>query len=448
LADDLLSPLDLAFWNLDSPGHPMYLGAMAVFETDAQFDADRIASLVAERAAAVPRLRLRVREVWYGAGGAAWVPDETFDVTRHVRVVRRADTTAAVAELMARPMDRARPLWQAYVIDGMDDVSFSVLVKLHHALADGLRAVEIGAALLDQGARKPAPAPQEGNAGRRGLLPFGVPLPSIPDPRRLVTGIPAAVRQAGQAFGIGAAVVRAATLEGRGPESLAAPSSGTRRLATAVLDLDVVHLVRKTCGGTVNDVVMAVLTGAMRKWLQDRGDDSQGPVPRALIPVACRRRKGTGVGNRLSGYVLRLPVAEADPLTRVRRVREDMERNKAAGPDKGPGAVALLADSFPSFAHRIGGPLLGRTARLLFDILVTNVPMLDIPLTLAGCRLSQLYPIPPLAGGQSLAVAVSTYRRRVHIGLFADGEAVHDLEKLSAGLYDALAELTDACARQ
>lgn len=461
MADELLSPLDLAFWNLDSPGHPMYLGAVAVFERAPghPVDAEGLAALIAARAEKAPRMRQRVRDVWYGVGGAAWAPDEHFDVRRHVHAVRRADTSAAVAELMSRPMDREHPPWEVYVIEGAPDAPVSVLVKLHHALADGLRAVEFGAVLLDQGARQAAapaaratpapPAPRQPAGLHLPALP-GLPgLSGLPDPRQVVASLPSRVREAGRALGIGSAVLRA-SLDPGGPAALgAAPRHGgaPRRFAGASLDVDDMHRVRKTSGGTVNDVVMAVVAGALRRWMESRGDDPDGPGPRALIPVARRRRKGVrgGRGNRISGYLLRLPVGEADPLTRLRGVREGMDRNKAAGPDTGPGAVALLADSVPPLAHRFAAPLLAASARLLFDVLVTNVPMLDVPLTLDGCRMTELHPIAPLARGQSLAVAISTYRGRVHIGLFADAAAVPDADALAAALHGSLAELLAAC---
>jgi diacylglycerol O-acyltransferase / wax synthase len=442
---ELLSPLDLAFWNLDSSSHPLYLGAMAVFERDPGTDVARIASLLAGRAAAVRRLRRRVQRVWYPVGGAAWVPDGSFDARSHVRVERlpdgagQAESAALAAELMTRPMDRNRPPWELYVIDGPGSGSLSVLVKLHHALVDGLSAVKFGTALLDQSAsvRRPPRKP----AARR-TLPFGVP-----DPRRLI-------RETGQALGVGASVVRASLTTPGGPAALTAPygvptgnATGTRRLATVALDLDDLKRIRKTTGGTVNDVVMALVGGALRDWMHDRGDGFPRREPRALIPVARRRsRSDPGTGNRISGYLLRLPAAEPDPLARVRRVREAMERNKAAGPDAGPGAVALLADTVPALAQRLGAPLVGRAAPLLFDLLVTNVPLPDIPLSLDGCHLRELYPVAPLACGQSLAVAASTYRGRAHIGLFADAAAVPDLERLVTCLHENLAELTIACA--
>ncbi|WP_369217400.1 WS/DGAT domain-containing protein, partial [Streptomyces flavofungini] len=250
----------------------------------------------------------------------------------------------------------------------------------------------------------------------------------------------------GQALGIGTSVARA-TLGVRSCAAFTSDASGTRATAGAVLDLDDVHRVRKAVGGTVNDVLIAVVAGALRRWLDERGDGSEGIEPRALVPVSRRRpRTAQPPGNRLSGYLVRLPVGDEDPLARLRAVRAAMDRNKEAGPERGAGAVALLAEHVPSIGHRIGGPAVAQAARLLFDILVTSVPLPGIGLRLGGCPLAAVYPFAPLARGQSLAVAVSTYRGRVHYGLLADAAAVPDLDLLARCVREELDELVAVCA--
>ncbi|MEU9706739.1 WS/DGAT domain-containing protein, partial [Streptomyces sp. NPDC047981] len=245
---------------------------------------------------------------------------------------------------------------------------------------------------------------------------------------------------------VGASVARAGRLDAPATAALAADSSGTRRVATAVLDLDRVHRVRRGAGGTANDVLLAVVAGALRRWLDGRGAEVPGADPRALVPVS-RRRPGAaaGTGNSFSAYLLALPVTEPDPAARLAAVRRDMDRNKADGPLRGAGAVAVLADQLPPLAHRFGAPLAGGAARLLFDVLVTNVPLPRSALSLGGAPLRTLYPMAPLARGQSLAVAMSPYGGRVHIGLVADGKAVPDLDALAAALVDEL-DLLDGAA--
>ncbi|MEU9319984.1 wax ester/triacylglycerol synthase family O-acyltransferase [Streptomyces sp. NPDC048295] len=455
MGTDLLAPLDLAFWHLESDAHPMHLGALAVFSPAPGpahgAGAEAVLELLGTRAAAIPRLRMRVRDVLLPVGGAAWFVDKDFDVHRHVRRVRltgaesrdeggafMAGATRLAGELMERPLERGLPPWQMYVIGGADGGPFAVLVKLHHALADGMRAVAIGAGIFDEIAA--AGRARAGASARRART---VPPRSwMPGPRQVAGLALGRIEDLGRAFGVGASMVRASRLDPRGAPALTASSSGTRRLATADLDLEAVQRIRRAAGGTTNDVLLAIVAGALRRWMRERGEALPDEDPRALVPVS-RRRPGQGAatGNRLSAYLLGLPVGEPDPWKRLGRVRTDMDRNKAAGPLRGAGAVAVLADQLPSLAHRFGAPLAGNAARMLFDVLVTNVPLPRSALSLGGCPLRAVYPMAPLARGQALAVALSTYGGRVRVGLVADGKALPDLERLARCAGEEVAEL-------
>ncbi|MET9908255.1 wax ester/triacylglycerol synthase family O-acyltransferase [Streptomyces sp. NPDC006476] len=442
MTSDLLAPLDLAFWNIESAEHPMHLGALGVFSAHSPTAGAHAADLLAARAAAVPGLRMRIRDVWQpfsfrplAFGGATREPDPAFDPLHHVRLhAPTADFHTVAGRLMERPLQRGRPPWEAHVLPGEDGVSFAVLFKFHHALADGLRALTLAAAVLDpMDLPERRPRPQE---PRRGVLP---------DVRRLPELVRGAVSDAGRALDIGASLA-VSGLGVRSSSALAAEPTGRRRTAGVVIDLDDVHRVRKSEGGTVNDVLIAVVAGALRRWLDERGDGSEGVRPRALIPVSKRRpRTATPQGNRLSGYLIRLPVDDPDPLGRLGTVRAAMGRNKDAGPNRGAGAVALLADHVPPLGLRLGGPLAGQAARLWFDILVTSVPLPSIGLKLGGNPVTEVYPLAPLARGQALAVAVSTYRGHVHYGLVADAKAVPDLDRLAAALTAEVETLITAC---
>ncbi len=470
---DPLAPLDLAFWNLESAGHPMHLAALGVFTAGSPSAAAHAADLLAARSAAVPGLRMRIRDTWQplglrrslsalrrswpatgepltaalgrpltsvvrgslAFGGAAREPDPGFDPLDHVRLHEPvADFHAAAGDLMGRPLERTRPPWEAHVLPEEGGARFAVLFKFHHALADGLRALTLAAALMDP-TDLPTPRPRPAEPAR------GV----VPDVREVPGMVRDALAGAGRALDIGAAVARS-TLDMRSSPALTCAPSGTRRTAGVVVDLDDVHRIRKSAGGTVNDVLIAVVAGALRRWLDERGDGSDGVAPRALVPVSRRRpRTAHPQGNRLSGYLIRLPVDEKDPVTRLTRVRTAMDRNKEAGPHRGAGAVALLAEHVPPLGHRVGGPLLGQAARLWFDVLVTSVPLPGFGLRLGGDPLGAVFPLAPLAPGHSLAVAVSTYRGRVHYGLVADGAAVEDLGLLARAVTEEVTALTVAC---
>ncbi|MDI3389220.1 wax ester/triacylglycerol synthase family O-acyltransferase [Streptomyces sp. B-S-A8] len=440
MTPDLLAPLDLAFWNIESDRHPMHLGALGVFAADSPEVARHAATLLAARAVAVPGLRMRIRDAWLPFGGAVRTPDADFDPARHVHLACVArDFHAAAGELMERPLDRARPPWEVHVLPGPDGASFAVLFKFHHALADGLRALTLAAGVLD-------PLPEATAPRRNRPAPTATaPALRVPDLSDTLDLVRRRVGEVGQALDIGASVARATWGYLDAAPALTADATGTRRTAGVVVDIDDIHRIRKRTGGTVNDVLIAAVAGALRRWLTERGESADGVRPRALIPVSRRRpRDAHPGGNRLSGYLIRLPVAEPDPLERLRTVRTAMDRNKEAGPNRGAGAVALLADHVPPLGHRLGGPVVAQAARLLFDILVTSVPLPGVGLRLGGCPLTAVYPFAPLAQGQSLAVAVSTYRGNVHYGLIADAESVPDLDRLAQALRAEIAELGEA----
>ncbi|MFE9725793.1 wax ester/triacylglycerol synthase family O-acyltransferase [Streptomyces sp. NPDC005794] len=441
MSTELLAPLDLAFWHLESDTHPMHLGALAVFDPVPGVAPQDLLELLGARAAAIPRLRMRVRDVLLPVGGAAWFTDKDFDVHRHVRrVVLPAgdfmtETTRLAGALMEGPLGRGLPPWEMYLLDSPGDGPFAVLVKLHHALADGMRAVAIGAGIFDQIASAGA---GRGAVRRRTPVP---PRSWPPGPYEAAGMAMGRLGDVGRALGVGASVVRASRLDLRATTALTARSSGTRRLATAELDAETVQRVRRTEGGTANDVLLAVVAGALRRWMIERGEPLPGADPRALVPVSRRRPGGAATGNRLSAYLLGLPVGEPDARERLRLVRTGMDRNKAAGPLRGAGAVAVLADQLPALAHRFGAPLAGNAARMLFDILVTSVPLPRSALSLGGCPLRAVYPMAPLARGQSLAVALSTYGGRVQVGLVADGKALPDLDRLASAVHEELDDL-------
>lgn len=419
----------------------MHLGALAVFDPAPGVSAPQLLDLLGARAAAIPRLRMRVRDVLLPVGGAAWFTDKDFEVQRHVtRVVLPegdflTEAGRLAGELMEQPLGRGLPPWRMYLLDSPGDGPFAVLVKLHHALADGMRAVAIGAGIFDQIASAGA---GRGAVNRRTPVP---PRSWLPGPYEVAGMARERLGEVGRALGVGASVVRASRLDLRATTALAARSSGTRRLATAELDAATVQRIRRTEGGTANDVLLAVVAGALRRWMLDRGEALPGADPRALVPVSRRRPGGAATGNKLSAYLLGLPVGEPDPRERLRLVRTGMNRNKAAGPLRGAGAVAVLADQLPALAHRFGAPLAGNAARMLFDILVTSVPLPRSALSLGGCPLRAVYPMAPLARGQALAIALSTYGGRVQVGLVADGKALPDLDRLATALREELCDL-------
>ncbi|MFF5233324.1 wax ester/triacylglycerol synthase family O-acyltransferase [Dactylosporangium sp. NPDC000521] len=455
-----LSALDAAFLCLESRQAPLHLGALAIFGPQRDIAPDQLSALLGDRVQRVPSLHRRVRMTWLPPGAMRWVQDESFDLAHHLHqhtLDEHGDDALAdlVVALMAVPLNQHRPLWQLHLITGLSRGRFALLVKVHHAMADGLRAVQLGIRLLDQCTDAPPTAaapPNRTGFGPLSLLDIGRAVVGMAfHPDRTVAGlaryaasIPGAVAEALGTASIAASVVshvRIGTLLAPGISSTA-PSTN-QRLALLKLDLDTVRQVGKRHGGTDNDILLTVMTGALREWLTGKGRRVGSRNVRALIPVS-RRTHGPHCGNLLSGYLCDLPTREPNPLARLHKIRTMMNQHKAAGFTHGPGAFPILADRLPAAVHHLTAPLTRHCAPLLFDTIVTNVPIPTRPWTLAGAPLQEVYPIVPLAHGQALGIALFTYQGSIHVGLRADPQMVPDLPRLAAAVPTALATLTAA----
>lgn len=403
----------------------MHFGVALLFAPGEPVDPDRLTALLARRAANIPPLRRKIRAGLFPPGSVTWVDDPDFRAVKHIRHHRLTTLydpdplPEFAARWIAEPLDPHRPLWELTVVTGFPDGAFAVLLKLHHALTDGAGAYAVTVGLLDG---SPVPEPEQ----------------AIPRPRSPMS----AVRETWETAGIASSVVRAA----RPPcLPLAAPATAERRLGFARLAAADLRRIRRAHGGTTNDVVLAVLSGALREWLVNRGIRAEGRSVRALIPVSVRgRAAGQLGGNKLSGYLCDLPVGMDDPVRRLAEVRASMERNKAAGPSRGAGAIPLLAERMPAALHWLGTRTAGLAAPLLFDLVVTTVPVPSARHALAGAPLAQVYPFVPLAPHQAVGIAVAPYLDSVHIGLQANADAVADLGSLRDAVAKAAAELLDA----
>src|SRR5436305_13225596 len=297
MAGDQLSGLDTAFLCLESADAPMHLGALAVFDGRAAVPPGRLVTLLGERAARLSRLRRRVVPLRTATGGDVWQADPRFDVRRHVQLHRldgadQPSLAEVAARLMAEPLDVAHPLWQVHVLTGLADDRFAVLVKMHHAVADGLRAVEIGLGLLDGYTDLVAARtmPEAVDRSVLGTVRSAVRFAAHPDRllgrvARTAAGLPGAMREVG---GIAASVLSNVRLRtDRSPLTAGARLSvpAGRRLALLRLDGSELRQVRRVHGGTDNDILLAVLAGALRDWVSQRGQPAEDVRLRVLVPV-------------------------------------------------------------------------------------------------------------------------------------------------------------------
>ncbi len=456
---DRLSPLDASFLFAEDRTRPMHIGGVMTFAPPSgEFDTGAFVELIGRRLHLVPRYRQKVREVPGHLGLPVWVDDPGFDLDYHVRRSALpapgtdAQLRALVGRLLGRRLDRSRPLWEIYVVEGLEDGRFAVITKTHHAMVDGLASMDVGSLLLD-----PTPQPRETGPDEWRPAPEPSALDLAADAlrdavRRPRTVLEVAARAGADVREIVAGVERTvATLVsatgGRPLHPLNAEIGEHRRFGTACSAL-ADHKKVRARGGTVNDVVLAVVAGALRHWMMTRGEPlPEGATVRALVPVSVRARRGAAAvpsGNSISAYFVELPVGEGDPLRRLDRISAAMAAHKASGRAVGPTTLIRLAGLAPPTLHSLGIRLASQFSSLAYNVLVSNVPGPARPLYAMGARMLDMYPVVPLAGGQAVSIGITSYDGNMHYGLNADRDAMPDVDVLAGAMTDALAELVAA----
>ena len=458
---DRLSSLDVSFLYLEEATTPMHVGGVSVFELPAGgFDYDRLVSLIKRRIAFVPRYRQRIRWVPGRIASPVWVDDENFDVAYHVRrsALPKPGTDAQLrdlaARIMSRPLDRSRPLWEMYLVEGLEGGRFALLTKTHHAMVDGIAAVDIGQVILDA---TPEPRPTPASSWRPAQEPSSIELVAgaindlVRGPSAIFESVRSGLgdirRTAGKVAGTATGVLAIARTVSRSAQvsPLNVEIGEQRRYGTTESDLDDYKAIRKAHGGTINDVVLAVVAGALREWLMTRGEAIGGAsVVRAMVPVSVRTEDQSGVpGNRVSSYLVDLPVGEPSPVMRLHQISYAMKGHKETGQAVGADAIISVAGFAPPTLHSLGARAGSSLSKRLFNVVVTNVPGPQFPLYAAGARLLAAYPVVPLAKGQAVSIGLTSYDGGVYFGLNADRDAMPDIDVLTQCIADALAELRD-----
>jgi hypothetical protein len=398
----------------------MTLGGVMTFEPErGRFDVDAFVELIGSRLSLVPRYRQKIREVPGRLGLPVWVDDKDFDLSFHVRRAALPAPGSDVAlrdlvgRLLSRQLDRARPLWEIYVLEGFEDYRIAIVMKIHHAMVDGLASMDVGSMLLDT-----TPTPRR----------------VADDDWRTVGGVADAVKTA---------------RHGRSVWALNGPIGMQRRFGMARTSLFEHRVIRRrhgADGGSVNDVVLAVVAGALRRWLIARGEPIfPDSVVRTMVPVSVRGRNGSSThGNQISAVFVELPVGVPDPVGRLRSIAQQMEARKRFGRSAGTTAVVGLAGLATPTMHAMGARLSSRLSSRLFNVVVTHVPGPSRPLYAMGARMRDMYPVVPLAHGQAVAIGVTSYDGTVCYGLNADRDALPDVDVLADAINDSLAELKEA----
>ncbi len=458
---DRLSPLDVSFLYMEEPTTPMHVGGLAVFQPPAEgFDYDRLVRLIEDRISLVPRYRQKVRWVPGHLANPVWADDADFDVTFHVRrsALPRPGSDAQLRELvsrlMSRRLDRNRPLWEMYLVEGLEGGRIAVITKTHHAMVDGISAVDIGQVILDvtptprdvpDDLWMPAPAPTMVGLVADAVAELVRRPTAVVDTVRM--GVLDARSTAGKLIGAVGGLAAAARIAAK--PAPATPMNVTigeqRRFGVARTDLDDYKRVRKPHGGTVNDVVLATVAGALRGWLLSRGEAVTASTSmRALVPVSVRtdEQRGAG-GNRVSSFLVDLPVGEPDPIVRLSQVSYAMKAHKESGQSVGADALVALGGFAPPTLHSLGARAANGFTRRLFNLVVTNVPGPQFPLYAAGAQLLEMFPVVPLARGQGLSIGLTSYNGQVYYGLNADRDALPDVDVIGSLIEESLAELVD-----
>ena len=459
---DRLNPLDVSFLYLEGRTTPMHVGGLAVFEPPSEgFDYDTFVDLIEQRISLVPRYRQKVRSIPGHLANPVWVDDADFDLGYHVRrsALPRPGSDEQLRELVARvqsrALDRNRPLWEMYLVEGLAGGRFAVIHKTHHAMVDGISAVDIAQVILDS---TPVPReipdtlwmprPEPGSASllvdavtdliRRPTAVADVVRIGLADARNVATQVSAAVT----------GVLSAARIIARpAPDSPLNSAIGSqRRFAVARTDLEDYKKVRKHRGGTVNDVVLATVAGAIRGWLLSRGEPvTPSTTVRAMVPVSIRGDSDSGQpGNRVSSYLVDLPVGEPNPMVRLSQVSYAMKAHKESGQSVGAEALAALSGFAPPTLHALGARAANSFTRRLFNVVVTNVPGPQFPLYASGARMLEMFPVIPLAAGQAVSIGLTSYDGGVFFGLNADRDAMHDVDVLGSLIEESLSELVAA----
>jgi diacylglycerol O-acyltransferase len=456
MANDRLTGLDTSFLHLEDATSHMHVASVMIFAGPPP-PYDELLEAFERRLPLVPRYRQRLALVPLGQGRPKWVDDPHLNLRYHVRSAALPSPGSEdqlkdlAGRVFSQQLDRDKPLWEVWLVEGLEDDRFAVLSKTHHALVDGISGVDIISVLFDT---SPEPAAPTGPGDR--WLPRPLPSPAqllgealveratlpgeitrsvralLRGPRRILEG----VRDA--AVGVGAMA-----WAGLNP----VPSSpynrqiGPHRRFTWVrADLSDLKAIKDELGGTVNDVVLATVAGALGKHLRRRGQNTDGLELKAMVPVSVRQdvERG-GLGNRVAAMMAPLPVWCQEPVARLDIVREELSHLKSGGQAVGAQVLTELSGFAPP-------TIMGQASRLMsrqrfFNLVVTNVPGPQFPLYLLGRRMLDPFPMVPLASGQAVGVALLSYDGRINFGLVGDFDLMWDLDDLAVDLEDSLAEL-------
>ena len=460
---DRLTGLDSSFLHLERDSAHMHVAGCMVFDGDPPAYNELVEQILS-RLHLVPRYRQRLAFVPLNQGRPVWVDDPHFNVRFHVRHTALPSPgddeqlKRLAGRVFSQALDRSRPLWELWLVEGLAGDRFAMLSKTHHALVDGISGVDIATVLFDSSPQPVPVAPPDQEWVPRPLpsnaeLLADALLERVTVPGEIVRGVRATLRGprhvAGRALRAvgGVSAMARAGLQPAPPSPLNVRIGPHRRFTWVEGDLGQFKAVKNALGGTVNDVVLASVAGALGRYLRMHGETTDETSLRAMVPVSIRADVERGaLGNRVAAMWAPLPVGIIDPVERLETISRDMAGIKSSGQAVGAQVLTELTGFAPP-------TIMAQAARLqahqrMFNLVVTNVPGPQFPLYMLGRRLHAMYPMVPLAENQALGIAIMSYNGQLNFGLNADFDALPDLEALADELRASIEELVAAAGEE
>lgn len=461
-----LSAADAEFYELETTTTPMYVGSLSILRRPrGGLSYDRLLETVERQLPRIPRYRQKVRQVTLGLARPVWVDDPDFDITYHVRRSALpspgsdAQLHEVISRLAGRPLDRTRPLWEMYLIEGLSGNRLALFIKSHQALINGMSACEIGHVITDRSRRPaaaaediwlPAREPSDGelvlDAVGNWLSRPGQQLGALRSGFSRVGGPNEAAAVAQRIAGAARTLVR-----GSAPDSpLNTRVSRQRRFTVASAELADYRLIRTRYDCDVNDVVLAVIAGALRNWLLSRGEPVvTATTMRAMAPTSVYPPAGVSTGpgqavSEVAPFLIDLPVGEGNPVVRLSQIAHAGESHSAGASLVEARTIVTLSGFPPPTLHAMGTRVATRYPPRQFNLLITNVPGPQTQMYIAGAKLLETYAVPPLLHDQVLAIGVTSYFGRLYFGINADRDAMADVTVFPELLAESLDELIDA----
>jgi diacylglycerol O-acyltransferase / wax synthase len=441
-----MSPIDSSFLHLENDNTPMHIGGVSIFEGPPP-PFEEVRRMVAGKLALVPRYRQKVRSVPLAAGSPIWIDDPHFSLGYHLRHTAVPAPGAEdqlrqmAARVFSQHLDRNKPLWELWMVEGLEGGRWAFLSKVHHCMVDGVAATDLMSvmfsdATVPDSSRDWAPEPEPSGVEvlARTLARRASPSGQLEALARAL-GTP---RDTLRSLGEVARAAAAATpsLRPVGASSLTGPIGPHRRWSWADVRLSDVKTVRAALGGTVNDVVLTIITNGFRALLESRGEQlPEGRVVRTMVPVSVRKRGEKGVyNNRVSAVFAGLPVGLVDPVARLQSIRAEMDGIKQSKQAVAGDVLTSMSGFAPPLLLAMGSRLVTLSPRVNIHTATTNVPGPQQPVQTLGRRMLRSYPFVPVVGSIRIVVAIFSYDGGLYFGVTGDYDGAPDIDVLSAGI--------------